>query len=119
MQEAISKALDGETMRGMPDLGDRTFGLRVGVEGSAFSRLPKNRRVLILDAKGRLLAAILFPEGVFTEDPEEGEVVASVLEAYLNAVQRGIELHLRSATSRTETFERVSALAAKVADALR
>lgn len=118
VERSLREALDGETLRGLPELGGRVFGLRVEVEGSSFARLPRNRRVLILDTKGQLRAAILFPEGVHLEAPDEKEVVASVLEAYLKTVQRGIELHLRSTTKRTEAFVRVAALAAKLATVL-
>lgn len=118
VEQALCAALSGETLRGLPDLGDRVFGLRIAVEGSAFARLPRNRRVLILDAKGQLRAATLFPEGVHAEAPEPSEVVASVLEPYLKTVQRGIELHLQSATKRTEVFERIASLASKLATVL-
>lgn len=118
LEKSLAEALDGESLRGLPELGGRVFGMRVGVEGSAYARLPRNRRVLIVDVKGRLRAATLFPEGVYVEAPAEGEVVASVLDPYVKAVQRGIELHLQSATKRTEVFERIAALASKLATAL-
>ena len=119
VEKSLVEALGGETLRGLPELGDRVFGLRVEAEASAFARLPRNRRVLILDAKGRLRAATLFPEGAHVEEPEtHREVVASVLDPYLRTVQRGIELHLSSATKRTEVFDKIAALAAKLATVL-
>lgn len=118
VEKSLHEALDGETLRGLPELGGRVFGLRIEVEGSSFARLPRNRRVLILDAKGQLRAAILFPEGAHIESPDDREVVASVLDAYLRTVQRGIALHLQSASRRTETFERVAALSRKLATVL-
>lgn len=118
VEASLREALDGETLRGLPEIGGRVFGLRVGAEGSAFARLPRNRRVLILDSKGQLRAATMFQEGVHVEAPDEREVVASVLDPYLRAVQRGIELHLRSATERTEVFERIAVVSSKLAEAL-
>ena len=118
VEKALVEALDGEAMRGLPELGGRVFGLRVEVEASTFARLPRNRRVLILDRFGCLRAATLFPEGAHVEGPEEGEVVASTLDPYLRTVQRGIALHLESATKRTEAFTKIAALAAKIANAL-
>jgi hypothetical protein len=90
----------------------------VDAEGSSFARLPRNRRVLIVDAKGRLRAATLGEHGVSLEEPAEEEVVASVLEPYLRTVQRGMTLHMESATKRTEAFTKIAALAAKLAAAL-
>lgn len=119
LEKELEEALDGETLRGLPDLGGRVFGLRVEVEGSTFARLPRNRRVLILDVRGQLRAATLFPEGVYVEPPDEEEVVASVLEPFLRAVQRGMTLHSQSANKRAEAFIKIAALADKLASALR
>lgn len=118
VERALAEALEGEALRGMPEIGGRVFGLRVDAEGSSFARLPRNRRVLIVDAKGRLRAATLGEHGVSLEEPSEEDVVASVLEPYLRTVQRGMTLHMESATKRTEVFAKIAALAAKLAAAL-
>ena len=118
VEASLSEALEGETLRGLPELGGRVFGLRVGVEGSMFARLPRNRRVFIVDNRGRLMCATLFPEGVFVEKPDDREVVASTLVPYLSTVQRGMTLHMESATKRTEQFTRIASLANKISTVL-
>jgi hypothetical protein len=118
VERELVRALDGEVLRGLPHLGDRVFGLRVSSDASAFSRLPNGKSVLVLDSRGLLVVATKFPNGtVFVQRAPRGMVRASELEAYLNVVSHGLDVHLKSAQDRTATFLRVSDLAGRVASA--
>lgn len=120
MERSLALVLRGEVLRGLPDLGGRTFGLRIGVEGSAFAKLVPGKPTLILDAHGMLVVATLLPNGTtFAQKAPHSFARASILVPYVRAVQQALEGHRRSAASRTGQFQRISALSTRIAEAVR
>lgn len=118
VQKKLVEALAGETMRGLPDLGGRIFGLRLDAEGSAYARLQSGRPTPILEAKGHLVLASVHGKEGFVQAVPTPMVTASLLEPYLRAVTRAIGLHLEGAGSRRRAFERMSDLAGRITSAL-
>lgn len=122
VQEAIAafetlvvEVLRGETLRALPDLGGRVFGLRVGVEGSAFAKLPTGRACIVLEAKGQLVLATAFSatSGHVQKLPKHF-VRASLLVPYLRAANLALEIHVGAAKERGAEFRRVADLAERV-----
>lgn len=121
VERELLKALDGESLRGLADLGDGVHGLRVGVEGSANAKLPKTgRAVPVLEAKGLLVVATMFDTGrAFIQRAPRGVIRASLLLPYMRVVELALGLHVRSADMRSAEFRRVSALADRVVAIMR
>ncbi len=105
-------------MRGLPDLGDRVFALRVGAEGSLTAKLPERRPVLVLEAKGRLVLASKHGSAAFLQAPPKALVVASTLEAYLRAVREALRLHCKAAETRRVAFLHLASLAERLSEAV-
>ncbi len=119
IERKLVEALNGETLKGLPDLGDRVFGLRVDVEGSAFAKIPRDRSVLILDVHGHLGIARWCRNTIFVQVPPPAAlVVASLLSPYLRVVSRAIGVHLVAAEKRTASFEKVTELASRLCASL-
>lgn len=119
VEASLIFALGREALRGLPDLGDGIHGLRIGVEGSQFAKLPRGRSVLVLDSKGMLVWATMFASGTaFVQRAPRALIRASILVPYMGAVGRALDLHLRSAETRTEEFRHISALGEKIAAAM-
>jgi hypothetical protein len=117
VENALVNGLAGETMRGLPDLGDRVFGLRVDVDGSVFAALAPGRPSLVLGAKGQLILATRVGQigtSVFVQKPPRSLIVASVFEPYMRAVVRAIEIHVAKAGVRCAEFSRISGLAKRI-----
>ncbi len=119
VERQLVSVLGGEVLRGLPDLGDGIYGLRIGVEGSAFAKLPVGRPVLVLEARGLLVMATLFASGAgFTQRAPRGTLRASALIPYVRAVSVAVDAHLQSADRRSAEFVRVSELSDKIARAM-
>jgi hypothetical protein len=119
VEVAIREALGGETLRGLPDLGDRVFGLRVGVDGSAHARIPPKRPVLVLEAKGLLVLATISEKGTaFYQKAPRSMLKASLLVPYMRAVGTALRIHLEAAEKRAAEFARVVDLSGRVAAVL-
>jgi hypothetical protein len=118
IERRIEEALAGETLRGLPDLGDRVYGLRVGVEGSMNARLPQARAVLVVDARGRLVLASRHGGAAFVQHPPRSMVVASILDSYIRTVGEALRLHMASALVRRDCFVRIEALASRICSAI-
>ncbi len=119
VETKVVDALAGEALRGLPDLGDRVFGLRVGVDGSAHAKLPRGRPCMVFDAKGMLVVATLFDGGTaFVQRAPKGTIRASLLVPYLHSVHTALGIHVRSATSRTQEFHRISDLSKRIASSM-
>lgn len=119
VERKLLLALDGESIRGMPDLGDRVYGIRVGVEGSQFAKLsPRTVGCLVLDQHGMLVIATMTGASAFVQRAPRGMIRASLFVPYMRAVRFALEAHLRQANRREAEFRRVRELAEKVAAAM-
>lgn len=118
VERKLVQALDGESLRGSPNLGDKVFGFRVGVEGSQFAKLPKAAKCLVLDQHGMLIFVTTHGGTAMVQRAPRGLVRASVLVPYVRAVKTAIDLHLRRVPQRSAEFERMTQLAAKIAAAM-
>lgn len=120
IERSIVLVLGGETMRGLPDLGSRIFGLRIGVEGSAFAKLPVGKPTLIIDAHGMLVVATVFANGnTFTQKAPHTMVRASILVPYVRAVQMALDAHCQSAEQRGREFRRIVELSERISKSVR
>jgi hypothetical protein len=122
IESALISVLNGEAMRGLTDLGGKIYGLRIGVDGSAFARLPVGKPTLILDAHGMLVVATLVSNGssFVQRAPIGGGLIrASLLVPYVRAVQTAIDTHTRSARQRTREFEKILKFSRKIDEIMR
>lgn len=118
-EASLVAALDGEALRGLPDLGDRVFGYRVGVDVSRSARLAPGRPGLVLEKKGRLVLATLFASGAaFVQAPPKSMLVASILDPYVAALEAALSVHARDAEKRGAQFGRIEVLAGRLCAAL-
>lgn len=116
VERALVRALDGEALRGLPDLGG-VQGLRVDPQASAFTPLPRMRPALLLDTHGLLVVSTRFRSTSHVQRAPRGVVRASHLVPYLHAVCHALTIHEKSAQDRTATFRRVRDLAGRVVEA--
>lgn len=115
--DGLIAALDGEVLFGMPHLGARVFGLRVG-EGSAYASLPQQHPVLVLVQDGRLMRVQLCGKDATCEHPPQSMITARLMEPFLHVVKAAMTRHLSQARARTATFHRIAALADRLTSAL-
>lgn len=115
VQGKILDALRGEPLRGLPNLGDSVYGLRIELEGSFAAKLPPGRHVLILDAHGQIGLALRYGMVVHVQTPPPAAFVrASVLTPYLEVVARALRGHLAAMERRGLDYEKVCQLAQRV-----
>lgn len=119
MEQELVSSLDGETLSGLPDLGDRVYGLRlVGEDQPACSRLPEGRTVLVLTAKGQLLAARIDGGSAFVQKAPFSMLNASQLAPFARAVERAVTLHVSRSAVRSDRFALIARVAADVRKSL-
>lgn len=114
IENALVVALQGETMRGLPDLGGKVFGVRVDPQASAFAPLPQRRTVLVLEAKGQLCAVSRHGSEAFVARAPRSMVVASVLVPFIRAVGHAISLHLSAIGRRNAEFTKIADIARRI-----
>lgn len=114
IQRRLVEALGGEPLRGMPDLGDHIYGMRVGHDVATGARLPRDRAVLVLESRGLLVMAMLYGRAGFVQKAPRGVIRASDLDPYVRVVSLALAEHLRLVETRGEEFLRVSALSDKI-----
>lgn len=116
VEKSLVAALGGEVLRGMSDLGDRVFGMRVSIDGSLSAKLPANGSAhLVLNHHGMLVLASMHGAGTsFVQRPPRAMLRASILVPYMRAVREACALHVRAADRRAAEFGKISDLAGRI-----
>ena len=117
VERALVHALNGEALRGLPDLGCGIYGLRVDPQASAFAPLPRSRPCLVLDAHGMLTVSTRIGTAAHAQRAPRGVVRASHLVPYLHAVCHALGNHEKSAQVRADAFRKVRDIAGRVVEA--
>lgn len=120
IERRVAAALDREILMGLPDMGDRVYGVRVGADVSAFAKVPRGAPpCLAIDRHGMLVAVSITAGGTaFVQRAPRGMIKAGILEPYMSAMALAIDVHVRSAERRTEQFEIIRNIAERIRDVL-
>lgn len=131
LEARIVAALNGERLRGMPNLmrnGSVPFhAMRVNSwsRNGSGGHLPKDgREVLVFASDGRLHVASVRVEGgcgskcVQRRDVTDEELVSEDLESFARGVQESLEKHMALSDRRLVDLERMESLARRLVDAI-